>query len=1141
MKKLFKLFVIGIGLLSLGYSAPDITISAVVPMPGQVVQNTVLNNLQYLIKNTNLSSTYSVTFNNLNSVQGKTFTTNCGSLSPLQTCLLNITFNVPMLPAGVTTEFYPHTFFVLGAPSRYPVSLSTTIIKSSTNINPTFNVSLPAGVSCAGQLFSVKLQDKDGVNNTYDNVPCGTYLASGSGLSGGSYFASVTPETVTISSQKYNAPAVFTYHLAKQGDVAAFPYTADQTIPVNTVITAPHLISGSLLGVSCNGAAGTYSGNQAVGTTAFNNMVPGSYTCHSANYVGDDDNTYTSTIANPVTINASSSTITATYAEVPPSTIATTTNLTLPSASPGTTVACTLEDGAHTYGPKNQPSGSSPFDTVVDASDYNFSCANYTVGSDTYSMTPQTNVLVDATHNVLSGVFSKNAPPGSNYNYNTPHMPTTIADNMFAVWIGGGSTTALVKISSNPQPDSQIVTWNNAYQLSPIAILPTAYVKEFPHTMSIGSIGEDTAAVTDQLKLIKIQSSFHYEGNGSGDRGAFWDGPGGYTPQVDALAAQEAAVKTATGNQIINGTAFYTIDYSDGAYAISQDTTVDDNIIAHEYNLMYEAWRMEYQYAQGNPMVLIMNPDATEPFQNCSINYCASAWKPGIAKSATVLAAPNLQSDIDAAIDRMVTKGYLTSVQGAAMKADLVSNNIVTPPSGSGRTQPGLPEIVLSNSWAIKYLAPHIAFGYGNNPYDSSNAMLQPSGNPSYETSDITWIHKILRSGLTPTQVTQGVQFEAQKYANYLKDMNLVGTPSGNYKPDFLYFDRYERDVSPSEVAGGYLFDGADWDLYTQYIYNIDQLTGNLPWAYWQMPGATLHVASSNKKNKVSIGTLKTTNNVSRVKKEQLKVSQLTKIERFLHFGDTTPVSVTLTAPSLPGSVQITMQDWAPGQPGPATPHTYTHNVSPGSSSFDTMYYPAGQWQYNYWLVGANYTGSDGKTYWPVCMNPYGISNNLPSFSINYAYPVAVTSTSWMPNFPTSSPPTISVTLSGNCYAYTENITPGTTQPFSSAVVPDTYLFTGGTYVGSDNRNYLSVVQPGSVVKQTGSNNVFMPWGALGDDFGDWFFGNTALHNDMSNLDPSESMNYVLWTAYLNTNRYYTANSNVKDERDYLKLTSSSP
>jgi hypothetical protein len=103
------------------------------------------------------------------------------------------------------------------------------------------------------------------------------------------------------------------------------------------------------------------------------------------------------------------------------------------------------------------------------------------------------------------------------------------------------------------------------------------------------------------------------------------------------------------------------------------------------------------------------------------------------------------------------------------------------------------------------------------------------------------------------------------------------------------------------------------------------------------------------------------------------------------------------------------------------------------------------------------------------------------------------------------------------------------------------YSSTGASYTGTDGATYFWVTQLPTTVNQTGNNNILVAYGRLADTFGNWFFGTPGFHNDFSNIDPNQSLNYVVFTPTMNSDVYYTKNSNVKNAIDYLKLTSASP
>lgn len=1094
MKKLFLPILLLIS--TWAFSSPDLVVTPINPMPAKVVQSTTVSNIQYQITNTS-ASTYTITFSNLN-VLGKTYTTTCGSLGAGNSCTVTITFNVPALPPGQTSEFYPHTFFILGAPSRVPYPISTTIVESAPSIAPITNITWQLPGICSGT-YTVTLTGSDSVAHVYNSVACGNSTLSPS-LPGDTYTVHVTPASVS----GYDAPADFSYHLAVAGTVANITYTPNPPVSVTTNLTMPNAGSATSA-ITCTGTPGTYGPHdQGPGSSAFDDMKEGSYTCTATNYVGTDSLTYVAASTNPYTISTVSTEIAMTFAAKAPTTEHVFTNLTLPNLATGSTVACTLSNAGHTYGPHNQAAGNTSFDgDVEDAIDYTFSCSPYTVGPDTYSMAIQTNVVIDSTHTTLTGVFKKNAPPGTNWDWTADHLTTIKNANIHAIYWGGGSTTAPVTFG-NPAVNAFLNSLIATYESAPTTLLSTAHVQNFPTYISMGTVAVQTTSVDNQLKTQELDVTNKYEGNGDGNAGCAWDNQqgyqiemtpgtgtystpiasaqtyqiftdyydystvayttyltapslptsfwnkikkllglkssagtlnikfvgthgqsyvqnvvpgdgsgggvafdnmlpdsytvtaasyvgtdsntynatitnpvivnggnskltatysiqgstvapsatttpqksqvfyydgtinsitntsgnnytvaitfaqvplhsnpdlslvkqlalpananiswnltapniyytatgkvnlniqadglcnsiwyswGGYTPQAPAIATQAAIVQTATGHQLIGGVVMYTTRNSDSFDNMTDDVTNDYSIVFYLYNLMYEGKIMQGEYPTVK-MALLLNPDSTNAFQNCTQYYCPFIWKGGLTQDTVnkIIKIPNLQADAGKAIDRMVAKSYMTSGTGTTIKNLIQSSGILVPPSGSGRTVPGVPELYLLQNLLLKQVAPNVPFGYGQNIYDNSNPMMSvgtpPIPNAPWETSSATWLHKVNHLGYSPTVVSQAIAFEGAKNAQFLKDMHYVtfdGDPFATYAPDFVYVDIYERDPMPAAVGQGFLMNGVDLDTYFAYLTAIqNNINFKTPWAIWQIPGSSLQVQGATLPNALS-------------------------------------------------------------------------------------------------------------------------------------------------------------------------------------------------------------------------------------------------------------------------------------------------
>jgi len=1020
------------------YCAETLSITAVNPIPAKVVFGSTITGIVYSVKNNSTVNSYRVGFVDLTG-QGITYTTTCGTLAAGASCSINMSFAATE-ESGIPLGPYVHWFSVTGAPKPAGYPLRSTIIPAGSDVTPAVKIAFNTSAT-SSSLFDVTLTGA----NTYtcSNLAFGTSNFC-EAIVPGNYDVSISPGGVAGSDGNYYyGPATFLAHVTTNGQLITLTYTKSSNVEVSTDITAPNY-SGTGVSVEMKGSIGTYTHDQMPGTHVYDTMPPGSYEVKAATYTGTDSETYIPSVSNPVVIDSTHNLVSITYAEQPPVTQHVNTVIVAPSLPTGSTVAIGATCGTNTYN-HNQPAGTHTYDVIPDG-ECTLTAANYEIGQDTYEATLTNPYAVDDTHQEFAISYQKVIPPSTRYDWHQSHLTAIKNANVFLVDWGGGSTTAPVTIGTNPPVNpwlnTKVMNYENG---TPTPIQTSATVQGYPSYIAMGTVTSPNSTVTDQLKELKMDSSFHYEGNGAGNRGCYFDnaagqttemsdtsgsvgtvnagtyyivagyyqvnasgqakfykgtlnitstgtnayniavtyaldptsniasyvdpsivkqftfpanstvtysltGPdfgsklvaptlninsdslcgsvwytsGAYTPEVNQMAQQAVDTKAVNNHTLIPSEVFYTIDFSDGVAAITDDTMNDYNVKAHLYNLMYEAKLMQAQTAAGTQMSLFLNPDSVWLFQNCSQWNCPISWKKGITDDSTsvVISIPNLQADVDGALDRMQAKGFLTGSQVTTLKANLVSSGILTPPPASKRTTPGIPELALVNNWIMKQLAENVPFGWGLNVYDSANPYLNPTGQAQpWQTAAGTWVHKVNHIGLTPTSstltsimkfvglekpyqkfvtvkpnlndvliqinnevkqknipfnkaeaaralavklyggkeslhdrviksfglqaitsVADAINNDATMLANYLKDMNFVGNASGEQKPDYIYFDKYERDPIPGEIGSGWAWNGVDWDTYLLYIADTDALVDNIPVALWQMPGASIQV-----------------------------------------------------------------------------------------------------------------------------------------------------------------------------------------------------------------------------------------------------------------------------------------------------------
>lgn len=128
---------------------------------------------------------------------------------------------------------------------------------------------------------------------------------------------------------------------------------------------------------------------------------------------------------------------------------------------------------------------------------------------------------------------------------------------------------------------------------------------------------------------------------------------------------------------------------------------------------------------------------------------------------------------------------------------------------------------VQATNWVVKTFAPSITFGWQENVWNANSA---------------NWVH----ADLSDLEVQDTI---GKPTVELWQDAGLY---SGQYKPDFLVFDKYERNPIPGEAGSGYIWNARDWDNYLTYVKQMSQGLGNVPVMLWQIPGGHLQTASES-------------------------------------------------------------------------------------------------------------------------------------------------------------------------------------------------------------------------------------------------------------------------------------------------------
>jgi hypothetical protein len=1071
----------------------DLIVTPIIPIPGKVVEGTIINNIQYQITNTSAGS-LSVTFDNLNA-QSKTYTTTCGTVAAAGTCLINIIFNVPALPAGKTSEWYPHTFKILGGSSPVPYGLGTTIVESEASITPTFNISLSDGTSCASETFDVTLTPATGSPTVYNAVACGKSSPTPA-IAGGTYTLSVTPLSVISGVKTFDAPKSFPYHIAKSGDSAAIVYALNQDIAVSTNLTMPN-VGPETSAVTCLGAAGTFGPhNQGAGSQVFDNMPPGSYTCTAANYTGTDGKIYSAAMQNPYVISAlpGQNSIAATFNPKTPTTEHVTTALTTPGLAAGGTVAVTLT-GSITYGPHNQPTGNAPFDVVEDGS-YAITCAPYTVGPDTYSATPTNPLTINSSSTVITCVYSKNAPPGTSYNWNVNHLTALKNANVALISWGGGHTTAPIHTSTNPEPNPSLVSLLATYENSPTTLLSTAQIQGFPGYIAMGTISEPTTAVTNQLKDQKLDFTNKYEA-------PFGNSPGGcYYQQQNANGASGGNQKDywynanqAAGLQPLNWTTTPTATnlIPAGTYVIAGDLyIVNQSLSVWEHIQKFFGAKVNAGFVQyigkiGKP-VQVDETHVTIPETFTALPPNSSIGRPNLANNQTVTFT------VPTYVSTNITFGAQPPASGTSL-INLAENMCGSYFYTTGGYTPVVNDVA-AQAKAVKTATGHNIVGgivFYTVPMSVSNDQIIDSFVNDYNVQ--TNLYNL---------ATEALLMQNQYTTNGVNMALLLNPDTTNIFQNC-----------------------AQWYCAIQWKKGLTQDTTGL---LVQIPNLAA--------------------NLNAVIDRMVAYSQLTS-------GQATTIKAAITSTKImdiPAGSGLT----APGmqnfflasnflikQLAPNVPFGYGFNIYDNANPLMAVGTPpvaGAPWETASitWIHKVNHSGYSPTV---VAQAIQFEANKDATFmkDLNFADYLGNPYTALAPDFMFRDRFEEDVIYSEVGQGYLLN-----------GVDWDSYMeFITGINNGGIIKPIPTMLwqMPGASLQVQGAT---WPSNALGDDMVDWTFGNTALHNDFSNIaacttiTPSPATLPCNWygtafAGYLNTSVYFTNNSGVNNTIDYLKLTSSSP
>ncbi|USD68001.1 PKD domain-containing protein [Vibrio sp. SCSIO 43136] len=303
-------------------------------------------------------------------------------------------------------------------------------------------------------------------------------------------------------------------------------------------------------------------------------------------------------------------------------------------------------------------------------------------------------------------------------------------------------------------------------------------VKGFPDFVANGTVTNDSEAVTKSIGDTKVDAIFKYAGfSGSGDPGVILEKS---SLPLHRTMANAKLASSISGKHVLPVMVVYTANASGGA--TWGDLTDQELLYKHYATFITQAWAAQ-EYAQGNghsPMSFVLNPDFLGELQ----------------KNASHVDDLNRAGAVDVNAQLANALGYMQQTYGYQ-------------PSGSVPSfENTLNGYIQSLNYIMKVMAPDVSFGWQINLWAVGSA---------------NWVHSS-----DDQSVAMG-----QRVGDFVNQLQVY---SQQYKPDYIVFDKYERDGFGSEAIGNYAYNATSWQRYLDYVKTISDAV-DAPAMIWQIPG----------------------------------------------------------------------------------------------------------------------------------------------------------------------------------------------------------------------------------------------------------------------------------------------------------------
>ncbi len=353
--------------------------------------------------------------------------------------------------------------------------------------------------------------------------------------------------------------------------------------------------------------------------------------------------------------------------------------------------------------------------------------------------------------------------------------------------------------------DENIALYSDTNLTIPFRNFEFSRVPGLPPYLSMGTITNSSESLNVALESSDIEIIYKYAGpGGNGDRGQIVE-PIATKKTVEQARAAERADKKVLPMMVV-----YTAEASGGGWA-EEDIANYDNLVKHNINLIRIVRELQSNKDEDYPIAggIIHNPDFLGVIMQSGALDDPDRWKDGLWHGSL----HELGTDpVPGGMPVRNTESLLEAIEYVVQNDGAQEIDVpVFEDTFYGYLQ--------MQNYIIRAYGPDVIFGWQQNLWAPGTSQ---------------WIHTVRND-------TDRIKEIGYSVANFMK---RTGAYEGLWKPDFLVFDKYERDGFGNEGRLYYAFNHNDWSNYLEFVRYVGEGMDDIPLVIWQIPGGHMHFAS---------------------------------------------------------------------------------------------------------------------------------------------------------------------------------------------------------------------------------------------------------------------------------------------------------